>query len=208
MVTAFPSISNAQLGPFIENGMGINTAMTRGRKHSSASTRFGYVFRSLFETGIILQNSYSKHVHFRKAGVGPYATLYPIRQNGLLPISVYVSGGYAFNWFLGDEADHLEDLGIELNSTTVMLELGIFRAINISGNIEFIPTASIDYLHNTFDMTGPVELAEEEGSVSFRLGISLLYRISSAVHIALMPLISSTGDGSRYGFSATLILPR
>lgn len=208
MVAAFPSLSNAQFGPFIGNGLGVNTGITHGRNHSSISAKSGYVFRSLLETGVMLLKSDSRYTHFEKAGVGPYATLYPIWQSGTLPISAYVSGGYTFNWFLGDEADRLEDLGIELNSTTGMLEVGVFRSVNVSENIKFVPTASADYSYNTFEIVGPVASAEEEGAISITLSISLLYRVSATVRIALIPLISLTSDGSRYGVSAALVLPQ
>lgn len=205
---ALPTEASAQFGAFTKKGFGVSAGVSEADNSTTVGVSTGYVFTSVAEAGLNISRT-SGDNDINAVGIGPYAALFPVRENESFPVSVVLDGSYSFNTFSGRQVDQLESQGGDISGSSLSFGVGGFKSFRASENIDAIPSVGVSYTRNKTEISaGGQTQTETDGTTSLGLSASFLFKSPNSTQITITPSISVSEDDSVFGISAGLIFPK
>jgi hypothetical protein len=203
-----PLDSYAQFGPHAEEGFGVGGGYSSADNSSTISVSTGYVFQPALEVGVGVGRNSSDNADLTATGVGPYVSVYPVRQGEDFPFSIVLSGSYSFQTFSGNQVDRLESQGGSISGNSFSLGSGLFHAFDVNESLDILPFAGVNYARNKTEVSGGGQTASNtEGTTSLALSLSFEFKTSGSSSFVVTPSTNIGDENSSLGISASFVIP-
>jgi len=208
LILAIPLEATAQFGSFTEKGFGFGAGLSEADNSTSLGASAGYVFSPIAEAGLNISRT-SGDNDINAVGIGPYAALFPVRQDEAFPVSIFLDGSYSFNSYSGDQVEEFESQGGDISGSTLSIGGGGFRTFKAGESTDVIPSVGVSYTRNKTEINlGGETQTETDGATSLGLSVTFLFKAPEATNISATPSISVSDGDTTFGVSAALIIPR
>jgi hypothetical protein len=203
-----PSEATAQIGPFTEKGFGIEGSFSSADNSSTLGVGAGYVFQPAIEAGLGIGRNSTDNADVTTTGIGPYVSVYPVRQDENFPFSIILNGNYSFQTFSGDQIDQIENQGGSVSGNAFGLTAGLFHTFEANESVNIIPFGGVGYTRNKTEISGGGQsISNTEETTSLALSLAFEFETSSSSSFVLTPTARVAENNSSFGISASLVLP-
>lgn len=203
-----PLDATAQVGQYTEKGFGIEGSFTSADNSSTLGVGAGYVFQPAIEAGVSVARNSVDNSDITTTGIGPYLSVYPVRQGESFPISIILNGSYSFQTFSGSQIDQLESQGGSVSGNAFSLGTGLFHTFEAGESINIIPLAGVSYTQNKTKISGGGQtISDTQETTSLVLSLSFEFETSGSSSFVVTPSANVAENNSSFGISASLVLP-
>lgn len=196
-------------GTYMDKGPGGVIGVTSFDGGTSVGATGSYVFSPLIEAKVSAYRSSYDDSEVTATGVGPALTVYPVRQSPDIPVSVALSGSYAFVSYSGDYIDNLEERGTDVSANSYSVDGSIFRVFEATPKLRIVPSVNVGYqnFQTEFSTSTDSEVNTEDG-VGFGAAAIVLFQTSETMYFTVTPNVSVYEGDTSYGIAAAIALPQ
>jgi hypothetical protein len=207
--TLLPIDADAQVGPYTEKGFGVGGGYSSADNSSTLSVSAGYVFQPALEIGVGVGRTNPDNSDITATGVGPYVSIYPVRQGENFPFSILLNGSYSFQTFSGNQVDAVESRGGSVSGNSFSLGGGFFHTFDAGESLNILPSAGVSYTRSRTEVSGGGETATNtEEATSLALSLSFEFETSGTSSFVVTPSTNIGDENSSFSISASFVLPR
>lgn len=201
--------AQGQLSEYMEEGYAFGAGFYSSDTWTELAASGTYLFSPVFGAGIGVARRGVEESDFSATSVGPFVSVYPVRQSEEIPLSIYLGGNVRFVSFGGSAVEVLEAEGVKLSSTIFGFEVGAYHRIDLSEVFWVVPYAGGGYEVANNEVEGPreSETASDEYTY-FTMSGSLVFGKSERMTFVLTPSATFGSGDSTFGLSMSLVFPQ
>lgn len=203
-----PLNANAQVGPYTEKGFGIEGSFSSADNSSTLGVSAGYVFQPALELGVGIARNSVDNSDLTATGVGPYVSIYPVRQGEQFPLTIILNGTYSFQTFSGAQVDQIERQGGSVSGNAFSLGTGLFHTFKAGDSVNIVPFVGVAYTQNKTEISGGGQsVSDTQQTTSLALSLSFEFKTAGTTSFVVAPTANVASDNSSFGIAASLVLP-
>lgn len=189
------------------SGLGVTAFVSGNDTQTAFGLNLGYSYRGVLDLGLtsaayIFPDDIGLPEDLVGFGFGPRVEWHPLKQSGVVPISVGVGG---FATAFGYASDEYDDADAELRGWNAGFDASIYRFFKLAPNLGITPAASVGFTHfsNTFEERFDETTATDD-QVSLALGAYLAILDASGRIWGITPVVVF-GEETSLGLQAGLV---
>ncbi len=201
--------SGQGLGAMSTKGWGGAVSIQRVDNTTRFELDLGGLYNPLFEAGLKLMREEADNSDLAVTGVGPYISVYPLRQSTDAPLTLGIHSFVRFLFFKGGAFDALDAAGFDVTGNDIYLYGSLLHAVALNERVELIPEieAGIARLEISARSNGRSQ-SESEIDVFGTVGGRLSIDAASGSKLAFFPHIRFSDGQSVFRFSVILLLDK
>lgn len=196
------------LGSMMYGGWGGGINVQAGDNTTRLGLDLGILNNPVFEGGLKIIREEAENSNLAATGIGPYISVYPVRQTLDFPVTIGIHSSINFLFFSGTAFDLLEAAGVELSGNELFVYGSVLHQVDINDRFVFMPEVEVGIARLELKAKSATD-SETDSATDMFVGLAgrFVFESSPVTKVALVPQLRFSDGESFFRFSLILLLP-